>query len=755
MRKKISSWFLLIGLVFALAGCGGGGGGSSSDNNNPPVIASTAKTVAGVAFTDTGIAEEASVSVKSYDVSGTSVESLTAATDAAGRFSSSVKMADSGGYVVVEVKKDGYTDSSERIDFTAPSDFNSVRADLMLAQTVVANVSDAGIVFGAAGAGQQSPGMGQQAFVFGIVRYPDGTRKALAGSKFKAARAAGAGATSELEIVIPVSSVPAGTTSLTGKFQTFDSSNPDDAKYFPGEYKDANGNKLVSLAFDYINISDTATGQSLGSLVAKARAAGKLGKADAATAPKTVVTRYIPSGSCANILRDEDTAKNGYQISVYIYNGVKGYWDFVGQGTVLSNSSVVTADQFSVASCQSAGYDLQVEVVNDYFVSNHWNLDQAILTQNIKEVCVSGTVKDENGTPVSGIGLSLYDDNTPDSKQSFIAEYEYTGSSGSYSLKTVLTDSTDTDRTATISYYDPDTYSYGTQTVTLGESSSCGTADITVTKPSYSCTVTGKVKDTNGLPLAGKDYYVYGYSAGYFYANGETGSDGSFTETVPCVADLIVYTGGSFTQFNVNASLATAEYTDSGSAVVLKDVTLSATPGTLTISVDGGVAQTYEKGSNDYGWPYFYGVKYINSADSTQYFLILTFSEFITDDEFSIGLWQFNGPGTYTLSSSCSATNPGTWALYDDWDETSNEWVSYDAGCGIGSGSVTITEFGDVGGRIKGTFNFTGLKEYIDATDDYGTRTKSVSGSFDVPRIGDVTGLMQAKAKAGKRMRKI
>lgn len=46
MRKKISSWFLLIGLVFALTGCGAGGGGSTDNpaaggaDTTPPTVAS-------------------------------------------------------------------------------------------------------------------------------------------------------------------------------------------------------------------------------------------------------------------------------------------------------------------------------------------------------------------------------------------------------------------------------------------------------------------------------------------------------------------------------------------------------------------------------------------------------------------------------------------------------------------------------------------------------------------------------------------
>lgn len=50
MRKKISSWFLLIGLVFALAGCGAGGGGSADNpadggaDTTPPTVSSVSPT---------------------------------------------------------------------------------------------------------------------------------------------------------------------------------------------------------------------------------------------------------------------------------------------------------------------------------------------------------------------------------------------------------------------------------------------------------------------------------------------------------------------------------------------------------------------------------------------------------------------------------------------------------------------------------------------------------------------------------------
>lgn len=761
LKKDSLSMFsillLLAVVVLALAGCGGGAGGqnkNSSNNtntNSQQDVAGTLKAIGLVAFTDTGVAAGASVTVKSYNPSGNEVDSINGTTDDTGKFASSVKMADSGGFIVTDVKKDGYTDSSQRIDITAPADLNSLRSDLTKVQTVTATATDSEIVLGGVS-------INKKAFVFGVIKYPNGAKKAVAGSQLRAAKAAASsGITTELEISIPADSVPAGTTSLTGKFKSFDPSKADDAKYFPGAYMDSNGNKLVSLGFDYVNITDN-NGSNLGKSIAKAKAAGFL-KAASQQATPTVITRSIYPSICESILRDEDLSKSGYQISVWVYNSSKGYWDFVGQGTVVDYYGH-TVEPFNISGCQNENYYLRIEVTNDYFASYHWNLDQAIVNSLNKEVCVSVNLKDQSENPVSNSILSLQDD---DSKNSFATVSGVVDSGyGKYKISTIMTDETDADRTATLSYYDPLTYEEGTQVVLLGDSPDCTSVDIVLTRPK-TCQVEGKVVDENGQGKDAQDIRLYGFTSKYNYFNNsvKTNNDGTFYADVFCGMDVNVNVNSSNRAvFNVNDSTSdfpAYEASDVHDKVLLKDIVMrEAYQGTLTLN---GATFSDQPNKADSFLKYDFRGN-TNIGNSYVYLLFNQDGECTAgtsgcfQDAFAIYIVSHTGTvtpgslttGTYPIGFCPSETSgKGVWVqttYSTSTDYTANvfnrKYNTYGAGCDdivgtFGSGSVTITELSD---RIKGNFDFT-VMEAVDwgYTPIDGGAIKTISGSFDVPKI--------------------
>jgi hypothetical protein len=66
----------------------------------------------------------------------------------------------------------------------------------------------------------------------------------------------------ELSVFIPESALPVGTESLDVQMKAFDPTDPAEAAYFPGAYEDSDGNKLLSIAFNYTDIK-TNEGVSL------------------------------------------------------------------------------------------------------------------------------------------------------------------------------------------------------------------------------------------------------------------------------------------------------------------------------------------------------------------------------------------------------------------------------------------------------------------------------------------------------------
>jgi len=586
-KNRMFSLLLLILLVtLALAACRHGGGGA-------PAPTTTSSAVSGrVSLSSTGASgakasvagespsiPDAGVTITSFDAAGNKTDSQVISTGSTGFFTASLKLNNSGGFVVIDVTKDGFTGYSKRIEFTSPSEVN-LNAELRTINTVVANL---GTVF-------KSNGQSVQAFKFGVVKYANGVKKALSGSKLTAAKAS-AGATTELEIEIPATSVPAGVTTLVGKLQTFDSSNPDDAKSFPGDYVDANGNKLVSLAFDYINITD-GDGNNLGQLVSSAKASGKMSKA---AADPTYITRQVPSGSCNNLLSDfcagttaddalcanlNTVEKSAFNVPIYSYNSRKGNWVLLGLGTIDKNNDgtidsmdVLTGTGAQFCSSNYGAY-LRILVTNEDFLVNWWNLDYPLLTAQPKEVCIEKTFLDSEGSPLQGVYAYLYDD---DNTQSFNYVGGSTDTAGKLKLKAALLSSSDSDRTATLSFYNPFAYKYETENITLGDSPSCTVSTTVIAKPKR-CAAEGRLVDEAGAGKANQSVTISGSYPSGFYAWTYTNSTGGFTAEVACEQKLDVYVGGwmPMATFNVNGNSSDFIYeaSDSNDKVVLNNIVL-------------------------------------------------------------------------------------------------------------------------------------------------------------------------------------
>ncbi len=543
--------------------------------------ARTLKTVSGsvettaAAAAKAAVADGALVEVRSYDAAGALIGSANANTNAAGFYTVQLDLADAGGYLTVRVRKEGFTDTTKRINFAAAQNVTA-NAALQAVVTVVAPL----------GTALKASGESVSGFSLGVVRYGDGTRVAL-GSASELAAAKAADAVTELQIDVPATSVPLETETLTGKLRSFDPTDAADARNFPGDYVDADGNRLVSVAFDFMEIADE-DGTSLGDLVRAARLAG------AAVEP-TRVQRWIPTGSCQSLsLGDKCTggvddlaecadldSADGFQVPVYTLDRVAGVWNLLGVGSVVDATGTQVVD-VSVANCSPAGssiYYLDILVTNENFLRSWWNLDYPLVFDEPVQVCIEKTFLTLAGAPVESVQANLRDD---DSASSFGYAYGYSNALGKVTLAALITDGNTTvetaDLTATLSHYDPFTYQWNEEVVTLGVLGDDGVCPATLTNtltPIALCEVQATVVDDQGAPVANRYVWFYPTDGSYFRAWTYSDALGEVVAEVPCDRQLRAYLGSDWTpeaEFEVDGAVTEDEASDDGDVVVLKDL---------------------------------------------------------------------------------------------------------------------------------------------------------------------------------------
>jgi hypothetical protein len=570
-----------VALALLVAGCGGGGGGSTTPPAPAPATTST-QTVSGSVNLSTLVggaaakaadataaaaSTSATITIRSYDKDGELEETKQILADDKGVFATQLTLFTAevgGGYIVIDVKSPNTSGWSKRISYTDPADID-INAELRVAQTVVADLSST-----------LKASTEDGLFRFGVVRYVDGSRKAVAGkAAIAAAKASDGAAGMDLEIDIPAADLP-DTDVLKANLLTFDPSDATDAQSFPGDYLDEFGNRLVSVAFDSIEITDDA-GNSVSELASTAIAAGKVSKA---ASTGVTVRRWIPSGTCASVndfwtqdghsgVDDTGTpvvAENGNNIPIYTYNPIKGSWDLLGTGTVQSYSTdtgeYADVATFDNTACLAGAYYLNIAISSEDYINAWWNLDYPLLTSEPTEVCVDVTFQDASAAKLSGIYAEL-------SGTGITRVSGSSRSNGALRLSSVVTGSS-TPTSGTVNYWNPYDYSYETvSSVPVG--TTCATHTVTVTKPSI-CTVTGTVT-RSGSPAANE--YVWAYSANpYAYGWAYTGTDGTFSANVRCDLDMDFYVGSTKAKsFRVDAIKGADEVTDDGSEVALGTIT--------------------------------------------------------------------------------------------------------------------------------------------------------------------------------------
>jgi hypothetical protein len=578
LRKQ---WITVLLISIFMVGCGGGSGSSdsggtpsdnSTGNNNSANTGTVTQELSLKMTTESEIDRSAGgiilVSIRSIASDGSILQDDTVAASPAEGANSSrnwslasdIVMDKSGGRVVVNAQSDGYIAYGATMTYDKP---NNLEFHGKLAKTSTVTVDIPSTTLSARASGQ---------VVDQYIHLRLTTDTATGQSRLLANKTTGVSSTevNDLGIDIPIDEIPAGVTQLNAKMKGFDPSQADDNLYFPGEYADSAGNNLLSIAFNYVELTDQ-NGRNLGQATVAARTANRMAAKN--TLP-TIISRTIPAGSCSSVndLGDANQDMAGLQIPVYTYNPNSGLWDLLGYGTVADAADVSPAAGF--LDCDNVTYHLSIEVDNEDFLRSWWNLDYPLTFSEPTQLCAKVKLVDLNGDPVTGIWASLNDDDN----RSFNTQYGYTDENGEINFTTVELNGNG-DRSGKLRFWSYSSNTYRTETIQLSEECATQSVNQIVLQHQDLCKIEGRtVLDTNtSFGLSGTTIYAIpndGISFDFKFLT--TNQDGVFRGSVLCDTEYQLFAWPSLIQdaitFSVNSDVGVQESSDDGHKVVLKDI---------------------------------------------------------------------------------------------------------------------------------------------------------------------------------------
>jgi len=398
------------------------------------------------------------------------------------------------------------------------------------------------------------------------------------------------GGEGDIQIGIPRSLLPDGTSSVTAEIKSFDPNDPVDAQSFPGDYADTDGNNLVSVAFNYADIR-TAGGESLTTL-AKARAelrANTVSLFATDEAEPVIINRSIPASSCATLARlgDASAAQTGFQIPVYSYDASRGLWELLGYGSVYSSAGDLL-DAVDQSECESDPYVLEISVTSDIFLSNWWNLDYPLIFSQPVKYCAKVQLQNESDQALKGLYGFYYS-----SSSEFASNYFITDEAGQALLEVEAADAGDT-LEADIAIFGEASY-YGSATL----SKDCESPEIQTVEVSLPqlCQIHGKLENPDGSPAT--RYPVLAvpveFALGDYFDFSGSDSNGEFWLNASCDKDYEVSIFSMNEEanllVNVNGTAGADESSDNGDVVELAPITITPIP----ITVAGSAYSTVDK----------------------------------------------------------------------------------------------------------------------------------------------------------------
>lgn len=610
MKKPAILLVLTFTILIVLSACGGGGGGGATGGVTKSSVTVSGQAVGTVglsslvgtskaatidkATTDGQTIGGAKVIIQSFHNGALDKTYETVTDKDLGTFSTQLELWPDGGYIVVNIEKDGLVKFSKTYTYNKPEDLKNLNLKAELAPYLAKVVSFAN--FSTTNPFKASS---DDTLSIAIVEDIKGIKKLAVNSEVKAAKASGSVVKLQLDLSKSLLKAAADDIgdSLAIKAQNYNPTNEEDMKAFPSD-SDTSGNKLVSTGFDFIDIK-TASGKSFcitkdgkyGTLdstgkcaVSQASAAKQASLVTKSAVVAFKVKRQIDDCSIAN--QDEDATKAGKQVGFYIYRN--GKWLKIGNATLYSSAAFNNLNYgqfddsqlfsgtcnnsdrpyavFTEAELKQASQDLGFDL-------SYHNFDYVAMGQ-LKSFCIEGEfkkVKKNEKSALSGLYLYLNSlKNGNNNISGFRAAYGHTDENGKLKVEGVTTD-IDANYDIELSFSDPFTGKWISKSKKLKAKSASGCYQIDleeITDP-FECSITGKAKKSDGSVYPNKYLYTYVKDSWYGYKYGYTDNDGAYTIPVICGKDYVLTDGYSNFDFNVDGTVNTPETDDTGKQVVL------------------------------------------------------------------------------------------------------------------------------------------------------------------------------------------
>lgn len=398
-----------------------------------------------------------------------------------------------------------------------------------------------------------------------------------------------------MSISIPSSLLPDDINNLTMAVATYDPNDPDDAEYFPGAYADSDGQELVSVAFNFAEIT-TNTNETLVKVMAKTRT--KKLNALRKVSPKSnveslaeepvIINRTIPTASCSILesMGDSDASAVGFQVPIYVYNPNSGLWDLIGQGTIFDNTGSKVASTTTSFDCTTTVFTMEILVTSDIFLSNWWNLDYPILFAEPQQMCADIQLTNTEDELLTGvIGFVSDKDNVFD----FSSTYFLTDDTGKAEV-CVTASSDNTDSEAEVYFYNLGSFGSVERTINIYQEDVDSETQIIEIDQEALCYIEGKVSNTDQSPVS--QHLIYAISENFYNFNfGNTDDNGYYNIAVSCGVEHTLYdysavlyntlnsddeSDNTYTKvFSIDGSVTSDEVKDDGTQVTMSDFTLS------------------------------------------------------------------------------------------------------------------------------------------------------------------------------------
>ena len=718
------------------------------------------------AATQPTVLTDAKVTITVLRADGSTTTSLTK-TNAQGAYSAQVD-AVAGDTITVDIKKQGYTTLHKTV---------KVKADTKSQYTVSGNVAQAAVqvVQAADGVFKASGGTGS-GFRFGLSRRASGSLVPFAGAAGLQAAAA-AGSEPELDINIPASWAP-DATAITTQLAAFDPSKADERQMFPGEFVGVGGGMVGAgkadtseYALESVSFFQSEVMPNNGQPLSPTLATG----AAKAASEATVIYKFIPQEGCEAVKKYDDRdgdATNGVQMPIYSYNSGSGKWVYIGEGTLKTYNSqtgaydtVAVADvsanqQLSGLSCDATSYYFEI-VTNEWYT--WWNLDYPLLFAQPETVCISGTVVDSSGVPISGAQV-VADGYIPNGANSYT--YAYAATDGTFSFDLTLGDGKTPANYAYTAFdystWPANTSDFTSLVPTSGYSTTtCNDVGVITIVDSNTCSVSGTIQQetATGLGLAPEWTWVSLYTDDYSFNNWVyTDNNGVFESKSPCDKPVNLSTWANKLVYRVDGVQGTAEATDDSSKVVLEDLIIvnnapdaytwiSPSPAKVNQKVElWASAWDYE---GDYPLTYTWTIK--DNAGAS-----------VATSNFDVFYWTPANAGTYsaeiTVTDSAGQSTTLTETLVVNANENTppviyGAWIEASQTCG-GLPNVYVSAYDSDGDTLSVDFTYGGttypgtLDGWIPSIDPAGSQI-TITVTDDGAPVKSTTAVIDAPVATG------